>query len=336
MKIFLALLSVVVPFCTTAVMARPDQLPANAQGSDTMPTVEVKSGGGYATSSGVAHPQKTTGHQAPIVHRLKLEPASDAEKAEWARIGLKSDPRSAIATLVTRATRKDWPFAERGRVFILSDASLQASLGRRIFYVLRYPQWPLPVDVPAPLSNNNIFVIDETGQPQLVTTLEQLKSFFANAAIVKDKASARTALSAWLLLSQELHQDGMYKFTAPSNIRIAESQLEISASGQVAVEPNGGNSGAVEARLKFALPAGKLADAKEIVNLQEGMRPICQSTKLLDKDPLVRRMAEQDLLIMGKFAKPYLDWQRTQVSPDLQRAIDAVWLKIVKENRYAN
>lgn len=294
------------------------------------------SGEGYATSTGVVYPEKTTGRQAPTVHKLKLEPASNADKAEWARIGLKTDPRLAITTIVNKATRKDWPFAEQGRLLMLCNASLSTSLGSRIFYALRYPQWPLPVDAPAPLASNNLFVIDKTGQPQLITTPEQLKSFFTRTAKVKDKASARSAITAWLLLSQELHQDGMYKFTAPASIQIAESQGEITASGKVTVEPNGGNSGAVEARLRFALPAGTLTDVKETANLQEGMRPICQSTKLLDKDPLVRRMAEQDLLIMGKFAKPYLDWQRTQVSPELQRAIDGVWLKILKENRYAN
>jgi multimeric flavodoxin WrbA len=63
------------------------------------------------------------------------------------------------------------------------------------------------------------------------------------------------------------------------------------------------------------------------------MRPICQSTKLLDPDPIVRKMAEQDILIMGSPAKEYLDWQRTQVSPELRQAIDRIWQRIIKEGR---
>ena len=63
------------------------------------------------------------------------------------------------------------------------------------------------------------------------------------------------------------------------------------------------------------------------------MRPICQSTKLLDSDPIVRKMAEQDLLIMGKAAKPYLDEQRAKVSPPLRDAIDKIWQQILIEGR---
>jgi hypothetical protein len=54
---------------------------------------------------------------------------------------------------------------------------------------------------------------------------------------------------------------------------------------------------------------------------------------LLDADPIVRRMAEQDLLIMGSAAKSYLDEQRAKASPELRRAIDRLWQRIVDEGR---
>ena len=40
-------------------------------------------------------------------------------------------------------------------------------------------------------------------------------------------------------------------------------------------------------------------------------------------------MAEQDLLIMGRAAKPYLDEQRAKASPALQQAIDRIWQRIL-------
>ena len=47
----------------------------------------------------------------------------------------------------------------------------------------------------------------------------------------------------------------------------------------------------------------------------------------------VRRMAEQDLRIMGRAARYYLDEQRAQAAPELRRAIDRVWRSMVAEDR---
>ena len=68
-------------------------------------------------------------------------------------------------------------------------------------------------------------------------------------------------------------------------------------------------------------------------HLKPGPRPIGQASKLLDADPVVRRMAERDLLIMGRAAKPYLDDERAKAAPELQAAIDRIWECILKEER---
>ena len=44
-------------------------------------------------------------------------------------------------------------------------------------------------------------------------------------------------------------------------------------------------------------------------------------------------MAEQDLLVMGRAAKPYLDQVRARVRPKLQQEIDRIWQRIVSEGR---
>jgi hypothetical protein len=44
-------------------------------------------------------------------------------------------------------------------------------------------------------------------------------------------------------------------------------------------------------------------------------------------------MAEQDLLVMGKAAEAYLAEQRTEADPELQRAIDRIWERILAEDR---
>src|SRR5207249_6646109 len=64
------------------------------------------------------------------------------------------------------------------------------------------------------------------------------------------------------------------------------------------------------------------------ISIRPGPRPICQATKLLDADPLVRRICEQDLLIMGLSARDYLAEQRAAARPELRDAIDRLWQKI--------
>jgi hypothetical protein len=54
----------------------------------------------------------------------------------------------------------------------------------------------------------------------------------------------------------------------------------------------------------------------------------------LDADPVVRRMAEQDILVMGKSAKDYLDEQRTKAKPDLKAAIDSIWRRVLDDDRW--
>ena len=102
------------------------------------------------------------------------------------------------------------------------------------------------------------------------------------------------------------------------------------ASGKMVVM-QGGN-GAIDAKLTFD-PDGALTKVEEVSKIRAGPRPICQATKLLDSDPIVRRMAEQDLLIMGRAARAYLDEQRGKASPELRRAIDRIWQRILEQDK---
>jgi hypothetical protein len=76
-----------------------------------------------------------------------------------------------------------------------------------------------------------------------------------------------------------------------------------------------------------------LTSVSEDNQIRRGPRPICQATKLLDPDPVVRKMAEQDLLIMGRAARGYLDEQRARATPALRKAIDRIWERILEGDR---
>jgi hypothetical protein len=79
--------------------------------------------------------------------------------------------------------------------------------------------------------------------------------------------------------------------------------------------------------------AGSFVNIYEKSAIRPGIRPICQATKLLDRDPIVRRMAEQDLLVMSHAAKPYLEKVRVTARPKLQQAIDRIWQRILNDGR---
>jgi hypothetical protein len=115
--------------------------------------------------------------------------------------------------------------------------------------------------------------------------------------------NASTALSSYLVLSQEFVQDGFYTFevdTKGFDIKTKDNSVQ-SADGR-AIAMKGGN-GEIRADMKFD-DKGKVSEvAFDSSKLKQGPRPICQATKLLDSDSVVRRMAEADLLFMGLAAR---------------------------------
>src|SRR4029078_8781993 len=120
------------------------------------------------------------------------------------------------------------------------------------------------------------------------------------------------------------------KFTVKADTAVVADK-SMTITGAAPVDPQGGNKGEVKASLTFK--AGKLAAAETKATLTPGIRPICQATKLLDPDPIVRAMAEQSIRVMGSAAKSYLDEQRAKATPELKAAIDRIWERIQKEGR---
>src|SRR5262249_51023607 len=145
-------------------------------------------------------------------------------------------------------------------------------------------------------------------------------------AAAKTDDQLKDAARAWVSLAQQFHQDGFYTFVlADEATKVSKSKMGKLATAKVKVM-KGGN-GVIDARLFFT-EAGKFTNVSQDDKVTPGPRPICQATKLLDKDPVVREMAEEALLLMGRAAKPYLDEQRAKARPELRRAIDRVWKRI--------
>ncbi len=222
--------------------------------------------------------------------------------------------------------------AERGQIIPVTDEATARAFPAHSFYVLRFRQYPIVQMPPASLTANNLFVVKPDGSVEHLRDAAALESFFrATLAPIRTHSEARDAATTWLRLTQEFHQDGFFEFSVPHNsVRVGSTGLNV--TGKAAVNPQGGNTGEIVAALTFD-QTGKLVTVSETAKVKKGVRPICQATKLLDPDPVVRGMAEQAILVMGKAAKEYLTEQRTKASPELQQAIDRIWKQILDEDR---
>jgi len=208
----------------------------------------------------------------------------------------------------------------------LDQEPLPKAFPNHFFFAARYRVYPVAKVMPSGFRASNVFAVSKDGTLTHIKDAKGLQEFFAaHLAAVKDEKSAQAAVKASLLLTQEFRQDGFYKFTIIDESTKYDGK---EATGK-AVVMAGGN-GELLVTLTFDA-AGKLADIGDAgTKIKPGPRPICQATKLLDPDAIVRRMAEQDLLIMGPAAHDYLMEQRALADPQLREAIDRLWRRIVE------
>ncbi len=220
-----------------------------------------------------------------------------------------------------------------GQVKHIADESVERAFPAHAFFSVLYRQFPVGRIPPGKLRASNVFVAGRDGKAQPLTTDRDLEKFFKdNLPALSSKARLEDAARAWVRLSQELLQDGFYGFSLEKDATRVTDRKGGGQSATAKVVVMRGGNGALVATLDFDR-AGKLASVRQESKIRPGPRPICQATKLLDKDPIVRGMAEQALLCMGRAAKDYLDEQRAKASPELKKAIDRMWKRIVESDR---
>ncbi|MSQ93068.1 MAG: hypothetical protein EXR98_00765 [Gemmataceae bacterium] len=241
----------------------------------------------------------------------------------WAQDKEEPKPMPKSVVLVREHIDKMEFGKEAGEVTLQAGAAVNAVFPEHHMVIVRFRIYPVARIMPEGLSASNIFAVTKEGKLQHLKDAKTLEKFFrANHAAVKNDKEAKTLLAAWLTLTPEFHQDGMFKF----EVMAKEFAYEDNKATGRATVMQGGN-GQVSAELLID-KEGKLAKATEKAAIRPGPRPICQATKLLDADPLVRRIVEQDLLIMGLSARDYLMEQRERATPELRQAIDRLWQQI--------
>jgi hypothetical protein len=200
------------------------------------------------------------------------------------------------------------------------------------FFGVVFRQYPVAVLCPQTqdLKCSNLFFVRDGAVVDFVFTIPGLTFFFAaEMGQAPSEDTAADAASTWLRFSGELKQDLFYTFSAPEISYLPGDDIT-RVRGRTTV--TGGGEGRIEVLITLGT-AGSFVNVYERGAVRPGIRPICQATKLLDRDPIVRRMAEQDLLVMGRAAKPYLDRVRAAARPKLQQAIDRIWQRILEEGR---
>jgi len=244
-----------------------------------------------------------------------------------------ADAPARESALINR-TLAGFPGAERGTLSPVLDQGLTRTLPGYAFYALRFRQYPVALRPPASLKASNLLVVGKDDSVTVLVDPPALENFFRSTlSPVTTEAQARAAAGAWLRLSEELAQDGFLAFSIPEDsVTVGpEASGGRRVTGKAVVAPHAGDRGEIDATLIFD-PRGRLVSVTETRNIKRGIRPICQATRLLDPDPVIRGMAEQDILVMGKAAKPYLDEQRAAAPPELRQAIDRLWQRILAED----
>lgn len=290
-----------------------------------------------ASQSGVVYPERVTGtrHSRPETGPGKLPASAETTEEKEFEKQFGFNPQKKIRKYIEKKSAGSaFPTLSRATLKCLDDPALANCFPNSLFYVLRFMQYPVAVPVPPELSANTLICVDCKGKISKFCSESELKAFYLESSkSIKSDSDIKIVVEAWLSCLKELVQDGMYRFdssTARFDLeKKADSKI---ARGSIAVQPTGGNLGGITSILTFS-KSEKLVSIESDIRIQAGIRPICQAKKLLDSDTTVRKMAEQDILIMGKSCRFYLDQQRAEAAPPLKKAIDRIWQKIEKREQ---
>jgi len=240
----------------------------------------------------------------------------------------KPDPAKAEKALKDQLAKYNAP---GGNISRLTDAAITKSFPNHILFGVHYRQYPVAREMPRPLTYSNLFLADSSNKLTLITDHKTLEQQFKKLSGVKTEEDAKTRARAWLIASSQLHQDGFFRFSVNDEAtKVEKGKDGLTAIAKMTVT-QGGN-GELLVTMTFD-KNGQLDRLTETNKIRAGPRPICQATKLLDADPIVRKMAEQQILYLGRLAKDYLAEQRAKASPEVQKAIDALWKKIEEQDR---
>jgi hypothetical protein len=237
---------------------------------------------------------------------------------------------SARAKELVEKQMQEWK-ADGFRLEVITEKYVSEVFPNHKFVAVHFPVWPVARIPKEPLKSQNLFAVSDDRKVTHLPDSKKLEEFFKTT--LKTPVNEDKTTRTWLRLRMEYVQDGYYKFKFPEKTEVlAGSSLAI-ATGVVEVVPEAGNSGSFKAVVRYDRENRFAGVTNEENKVKQGIRPRCQATLLLHPEPLVREIAEQDLLVMGRLAQGYVMEQRAKASDELRREIDRVWRRIEVEGR---
>ncbi|HYR76325.1 MAG TPA: hypothetical protein VEM96_10830 [Pyrinomonadaceae bacterium] len=179
------------------------------------------------------------------------------------------DGRDAIHRWLARM-----PGAQGGSIVSIDDAAVMQAFPSERFYILRYPRYPVAQVLPEALTYNNLVVTSTDRRVEQIPDTTVLETIFRSKLItVKDERRALSAVTAWLRLTQEFHQDGFLEFSKPDDtLKALRNSDGITALGTTRVIAEAGNNGQIAVVIKFDR-TGKCSEVQETANVIAGRRP---------------------------------------------------------------
>ena len=206
------------------------------------------------------------------------------------------------------------------------------------FHSVHYREFPMQMVPPKPMATRSLFSVSTKGKVTLLTQRKQLAKFLVGSALPVKKTNLKAVAIGYAQVSTVFSQDGMFQFVFDEkNVGVADSDGHFRVKVVAPVVERSGDTGQLTSILTFSVSkAGgdlRLTKIEETDTIKAGVRPICQCTLLLDDNPIVRKMAERDLLVMGRAARPYVLEQLETASPELKVEIERVWKRILNGDR---
>src|SRR5262249_35639888 len=97
------------------------------------------------------------------------------------------------------------------KVEYVKDDSVQLVFPKTLWFAVRFPQYPVGRVPPKGLKASNVFAVGGDGTVTVVTEHKELEKAFGEVKSKSDD-TAKTVVRAFVRLTEDLHQDGFYKF----------------------------------------------------------------------------------------------------------------------------
>lgn len=212
---------------------------------------------------------------------------------------------------------------------------LQDFVGGKTWHFVHFREYPMAVMPRPPFKSRNVVRVDALGKMKMYAKREELNKEVTQLQMQMQQDQVAEFAVNYLKLSTLFSQDGFFEFVYD------KKTVKVNDDGTVvAIAPvveKAGDMGALKVTFKCSRTqdAGALQidSIKEEDTVQPGIRPVCQCTLLLDENPIVRKIAERDLLVMGRAAFPYMRQQMETAAPELRKEIERVWKRIERGER---